>query len=1074
MPDEKKYPAREVAALFDEKPPPKQPPGPKPMSLAGYGENVMRNAYDIARGFVDMFPYAIKAGAEIWENRDGLADLMQDPRHLVDSMRDTASAVGRAVIDPYEKHGLRVLYEEPITPVLDAMTILSLGGASIAKAGRLAGVPRLIETGTKIAGLPERIGARLMEAPLRMVGINPETRKLFLTMRREEQSMASVQGRAWADRVLAGGRQMTDEDWARLDKLIHEGGTAQELAASPRVKAVYDQLQAFVKTARESELGPKGRALLGDKQMSDAVVKKYADRRNVDFQTAKAEVARLEVKPVYAPAIRESAGNFTLSDALTSPSVIRKGKVGFLEKFVSGLGASKDPRIYIPRAIGDFYKMRAQLRLIDRVIQTPGLARTAKRGEASLRDLLPSQGIHAKYYGDRARAQSLAISDLEREAGGKMKAADILAKSPEARKRVEGAVNIAIEDETLRKLIARESRSVGGEVGWYLQAYDRITDLFRLTATKLSPRWYTGNVVGDALLASLAGANWNLARDLIKSHLIPADLRAGGASIVAESGRGWLDNLADAVGGVDDAARAGIFTKAVADKLKSTLAQYGASEEAFRKVLAEVAMSPEKLSEAMVRTQLMGERAARSSVAIGKIDAAIASDGKKLRALVAERDALKARQSARGQAVAVEGEALPTPAVAGESMAVSAAEGQAVKAIRRTGQHGKVAGKPIPTPEVMGEAILIPPSALGEAGAEMRLQRQPLAETAPFAKDIRRLDVEIEALSDRVSALGASRDSMVADIRDAMMRRETERIPELTRQAELARYGIDRANAFLGEYQALGPIERGVFRRLIPFYPWVKAMSKLAFTFPFLSPGKAFFWHRYAGAMAEMMGDPELPDWMAGYAPVFMRQNGDTVWARLTSLSPFGSLRTEHVGGVPIPGILAFWQANPWISAGFKLIGGKDTWNAGSVPYGEPLVAVNDGEVYKFNERGKLERIIAQPPLISTLAHMFPPVQMLEQLISNFDVRKGKPALNADGSVRYPIELWQRLADVGGLKLMQRNREDAIRSEKFKVRAAMRELKGAYKKAGPEDREYIKGVFEDYVRGEYRRIEARR
>ena len=137
------------------------------------------------------------------------------------------------------------------------------------------------------------------------------------------------------------------------------------------------------------------------------------------------------------------------------------------------------------------------------------------------------------------------------------------------------------------------------------------------------------------------------------------------------------------------------------------------------------------------------------------------------------------------------------------------------------------------------------------------------------------------------------------------------------------------------------------------------------------------------------------------------------------------------------------------------------------------MVAINDGETYKFNERGKIERVMAQPPLLKTLLHMFPAVQMAEQLISNYDVRQ-RPTLNADGSVRYPVELHQRLLDSVGVKLMHRNRENAIRSERFKVRQALEDLRAQYRKAGPEEREFIQGVFDDYARGEYRRIEAQK
>lgn len=1051
-PKPKRTAAQEAARRqleFKPTPSPQKAPAEKPMSLGGFGENLLQNAWDIAKGFVNVFPTALKSGAEVFGDPEGLALLAQNPEHLVNAFRDTAKHLGNSIVHPYEKHGARVLYEEPLTPVLDALTVLSLGGGGIAKAGRLAGNAKLVETGTKIAGIPERLAGSIGRGVQKAVGINPETRQGFLRIRRMEHAGAKMEAGVWKDKILGNTKDLTPNDWALVDRLIHEGGKAADLASNPRAAHVYGELQKWLKAEREAELGSKGRALLDDKQMESRIIAEMAERKGKTFAEAALEYKGLDVKPIYAPAIKESTGQ--LVNAF-SPSVIKKGKVGFLERWETSLGATKDPRLYIVRAVDDFYKMRGNLRMIDRVMQTPGWAKAVKAGDVTLGELLPNGGILQKYYTDRSRSRSLFVDELTQK-HGQERANQLIRSDPATQKALNMAVNVAIPDNTLRNLIRREFTQTGGDWGAFLRVVDRVTDLFRMTATKLNPRWYTGNVVGDALLASMAGSNWGLAKRLMQQHVLPRTLQSGAFGQAAETGN-RLNKLSDFVGAIDDAARAGIFSKAVADKLRNTALHFSASEETLRLAAAEVSLAPNELADIMVKNQMLGEHVARQSRAVQRLDVEIAKARKEL------NDALGAEAKVQAKLMEPAVEGRPVDLSTGGTSTLSALEKEREKLAVQL-QRGKL-------PFNERQKVVARLQEIDRAKPEISLQRGEGVDAG-----VRRSDLT-EAAQAKLDQLLSTRETYLADLTKNMMAREVKRIPELRRKAEIAEQAIDRANAFLGEYYGLGPIERGVFRRLIPFYPWTKAMSKLAFNFPFLSPGKAFFWHRYAGAMTEMMGDPELPEWLAPYAPVFVRQNGDTVWARITSMSPFGALRTEHVGGVPIPSIVSFWQSNPWVSLGFRLAGGRDTFNPGQIPYGEPLVAINDGEVYEFNqETGKLERRVVQAPLGRSAFHLFPVVQMIDQLISNYDVRKGSPVLNSDGSVKYPLELHQRLLDLMGVKLMHRNREDAIRMEKVKVRRSLEELKKQYRKAGPEEREFIKGVFEDYQRGEYRRIEAR-
>ncbi len=1100
-----------------------QGPSEKPMSLGGFGENLLQNAWDIAKGLVNTINTTARSTIDVFGDPEGMALLAQNPEHLVTAFRETGKNLANAMVHPYEKHGLRVLYEEPITPILDAMTVISLGGGAIARTGRLAGNAKLAETGAKIASIPERLAASIGRGAQRAVGINPETRQGFLRIRRHEQAGAKLEAGVWKERIVKAARDLTDEDWATVEKLVLNGGRRAELAMNPRAAAVYNELHTWLKGAREAELGEKGRILLTDKQMENRVIGELAERMKLDFKSAAEVYKGLEVKPLYAPAVKE-AGDYSNWYNAFSPSVIKKGKVGFLEKWSSSLGAAPIKSRLI-RAVDDFYRTRASLRLVDRILQTPGWARAVKSGEVTLKELLPSGGIFQRYYTEgpagRSRARSVWISEQEQKliaAGEKpeaatAKVAKLMETDPATQKAMSQAVNIAIPDPTLRGLIAREFRTTGGDWGNFLRVYDKVTDLFRLSATKLSPRWYTGNVLGDALLSSLAGSNWSVAKRLIEQHLLPRQLKAGGIGLGAETGN-RLNTLSDFVGAVDDAARAGIFSKVIADKIRGTMLRFAASEDSLRLAIAEVSLAPDELADLMVRNQQLGEHAARNVRQIVVMDKEIARIQKQTAKAMPEktlRMSGKAIDSAKTGVPFVADLVRGGPANFRESIGVFWTSDTKIANLANAEskglplQFGKVELKnpyvASDQSEIIGQlaregnerakALLSPGNKEEFYRTADKIIKEALSKrgydgviyNGEYGRGLKDKQVAVftpaiegqsSLLQTKLGQLQSLREAMVADLTKNMMAREIQRIPELARKAEIAEQAIDRANSFLGEYLGLGPIERGVFRRLIPFYPWVKAMSKLAFNFPFIAPKKAFFWHRYSAAMTEMMGDPELPEWMAPYAPIFMRQNGDTVWARLQSMSPFGSLRTEHIGQIPVPSILAFWQSNPWMSLTFRLAGGKDVFSPGSIPYGEHMVAINDGEVYKFNERGKLEKVIAQPPLVRSMMHLFPVVQMADQIISNYDVRKGSPVLNSDGTVKYPIPFLYRLADAAGVKIMDRKKEDLIRSEKLRVRKALNDLKSQYRKAGPEDREYIKGVFSDFVQGEYRRIEAMR
>lgn len=1007
---------------------PKVEPREKPMSVGGFAENTLNDAYDFLKGLASLPGALYRGGKFVVENID-------KPDALGQGASDLGSALVDAIIDPYRKHGVGVLYHRPLTSLLDAVTIATLGGGAVARVGKLAGgVSRA--TLQKVAGVTGKagevakarlatpvstadklvaIGERVRDFPGKLArkGVDKAVlkasggkwdlakRREFLQNKAEQAAIAAMKVKADMEAVGKRIAALSDEEQALWHKWRTQGATQAELAAAPKVA---EALETYRGLADEWRKILKENNLLNDAQAANALAAKYAaevkgGRPNADeIAKARAAIEAAEVKPVYGPALFESGADINLDNILTVlPKVAQgAGKVNFLEKFTGASGAIKDPRIYVPRAIAGFRAFESRLTLAQRLLQSPHLIKNAAFTEAFTP---PATGVFNKYYNDRIRADAVR----------------------------------SITDPTIQRLLRWEyTRSPFPTL---TRLYDRILGLFRRSGTLWNPRWYVGNAVGDAILGTLAGGgpfepSFYRGIGLRQRGAMPPQILGSGGMHGVQGATSRLLERASEIGNqVDIATRAGIVTRAVAQDLKNT----GLSFEASAEVMESVLRSTQQFSDVQVKMQLAQEQVARSSRTVAAMDRRLAGMSANERKLAGELQDARDRNVARGLAPAVGGKPIAAPGAAPDPAALKAKRVHAPK--------------------------------------------RPLA-VQP--RDLRRMEEELAALRQQIVNLDTRRDLIVRDLADnaSTIKALEAQIPGLAQQNAIARDAVARANAFIGDYLGLDGFEQGVMRRLVPFYPWSKAMTMLAFRLPFLAAPKAFAWNRFSAALMSQVGDPELPEYMRDYIPVFARQNGDTVWLKFGSYSPFNNLRVSRFADVPIPNLLAFHEQNPMISLAVRMVGGKTMFEGSKVPYGEPIVNVSNGDVYEFTPQGTLRKTIPQTPLISGVAHMFPTTQLLENLIAPFAVTKRnwygypQPVLNPDGSYKYPKELLDRLGPLAGLSVATRNREEMIRSERIKVRMAILAMRKAYRRADPDEREYLRTVLEDYQRGEFRRIEA--
>lgn len=950
----------------------------EPMSVGGFVENVLDQAWEMGKGLVtgttEGWKKILSTPAETW------GEILKNPGAITEGTWDVAKRIGSVTFgseSDYAKHGVRVLYDKPLTPILDAMTLLSLGGAGATRLGVAAKSQKLIDIGAKMTEMPAKLGRKLFELPARAIGVSPES----LTFLRKSEGKHKAIGetlkaelKAELDPVL---KKMPESDKILLDKVLQEGATVEEFAALPaNVKATIQTYDNFLEY-REGRLIKRG--FRNRQELDDVVAKKYAARKwsNIDdahVAQAKAEIKALGDaggrKPVYTPAVFNNELTIEdLFDDLLFPTNVSKGKGGpsFLKPYKGGRGNS-DPTVYITNSIDRFVEMESRLSFMDELMRE-GYIRPARSGDVALSHIMPD-GIGKKYIDFENRVKSLGVKGLRGEKGVDA-AMDAIFEGDALKKYIAPLKELAAKDATTASFLKWTFYQPSGPWRPLLRTYDKILNGLKQSFTVYNPKWVTGNVVGDAVLSVMAGhlgLEWRQVKKILAS--LPPNLRPRVKSISRELADGPLSTrISDFMGSLaqsaDDFARNGIWTREVSRQLKAAGLKGAVSQDALIAALREVGESPGLISKLYNELQNLDEDVARAFPGISQHKAIvdkIASSGKPM---------------------------------------TSAQRGQFVRS------------------------------------------HTELLKARSYVRD---------------------RMTRAADIE--------KRIPGIQRLQEISDQALQRANDFLGDYLGLGPIERGVFRRIVPFYPWAKAMTQLAFKLPFIAPKMTFLWNRYAQAMMTMVDDPDLPDWLRGYIPAYIRENGDIAWVRLSGIMPFANMASSRFGDTKIPKLLAFWEANPFISVGMKMAGARNEffW-AGSVPTDEPVVSIGDGTIARFLPNGKIETVVPQDTLIHQLMGLFPVVQLMRQAVSEYDINKG-PLMNPDGTYQYPVELWQRLLAMAGPKSMVKSPEKLKMMERRWTMNRIRDLKKQIRSASPERRQQILEILQDRSKGYYRKRES--
>lgn len=1034
--EQEKKPERFTIPLPEDTPtpPPVQetPKKSKGMTPSGFAENALNDAFDFLKGLYQIIPSSVKSYQEnipkIFDQK-GLEILKKDPSLLWKAVKETGGGIGKSMIEPYTEHGARVLYERPLTVATDLASILTLGGGAVTKAGKLAGgtvkgvgkASELVRAGMALEELPGKLARGIVDkSVMKVSGGNWDLakRREALFMKGNEQARRLYMSEKDVENFGRGAVALSDQEAALLHKYIRQGVMPDELAKTPKVEKAF----LGMKTVNDEVWRPGlvERRFKTASALDEALAKKYALEVFDDVSEASMVKARAEIKalreagghgPIYAPHIPEGklkkmTAEDLMDDFASGGKLKRVGAAGLLEEF-SGKAASyvKDPRKYIPKAIFAFRELEAKARFSERLLQSKHLITGSGPGMTSDAFLKGTpDGISRKYWEDSIRAQALK----------------------------------KITDPTIQRLLRWEY--IHTQHG-ALRLYDQIMRLFAKSATRWNPKWQTGNVIGDAVLGTLAGSNWSGGKAARLADNLPYEAVAKGGAGALEGveqmskAPKFVDRAFEIGEEADKAARAGIIVKETARQLE----RVGLKLEAFSETVPHILGSTREFSDVQVALQLLEENIARRDIGVQRIDKVLTTLEKREADLSRKLEGLDLRHRVK-------------------------AKEKFEKADERLTTHpdGPDSDRGYVKAKTAEEAI--PLGATGSAAFEKGLQ-------------------EINNLRQRIVSLNAKKTAIVKDIADDMVKKGAldARIPDLKEQVAIVRTAIERQNAVIGDYLALDGFEQNVLKRIIPFYSWTKAMTMLSFRVPYLAPVKAMLWHRMSQFMMKQTEDPEMPQYTRGRVPIFALKDGRQVWVNIASYSPFGGLSQSKFADIPIPQMFNVVERNPMIALGFRYMGGKTIWDATSVPYGEQMVNMHDGTVVEFTKDGMLKKVIPQTPLVQGAAHFFPTVQLAEQILTPFWTNKynwagvPEPIYNPDGvTYKYPKEMLDRLSAAVGVNMMTRSADDLKRGERRKVFKAITELKTMHDRSSDrEEREMLKDVMRDYIsENKYRKFKA--
>lgn len=925
-----------------------------------------------------------------------------------------------------------------------------------------------------------------------------------------------------ADKLDLAYDRLSLEDGAALSAAVRRGSDADIAALSPDARKWYDAFRGKVAGAKGQEEFLKERRVgLTDQRATRAnaiaaAMEEWGPDAAKNKEMVEAALAKIESgewNPTYASLFKPTE-EANLLDLLVKDFEANR-RYGRLEGRRGGGDYERDIFQVAMRQMDAFHATKAKIRWMDSLLNhlsRKGVLKTvAKIDDLPEGYAVVETPILKKYFEVKNRAGAALVENLQKGLG-----------PGEA---IEGAIRKVVDDpETLRTFARANHIAVPKHVARLIDLefappsglgllYDTVLGHWKGLAVLWNPRNWVGTAVGNALMDVLHGVgpdSFRRAKQL--REIMPPEIR-GNIKEFVDQNTGLYQRMTSKLGEyyqkLDEIVTRGpIFakeTEAVRRQLRENLQRTGAAFFIAKEVLDDpqkfaqlVALSPEKLSEASRRLQALQEelsgklvelraptvKAERAARAVAQQEEKIAALRAKLSQIERESGgAVRMQRLASEMDLARESgadlERLLSEAKSGAKRAATAAEEDLIFSfttglLNDPGLLGKRGRKVAKQLSERAEEIAQALKAAKKKWADLRRQGQRLAEDGPGKAVRARLAQEVGDLEDlkRVAAsleadLKAQRAEVAQRMADAGQLRA--QMPELEQVAAWADEAIDAGNRLAGAYNRLHPVERTVFKRLVPFWTYTKTMTKLVVSLPYLYPKRMFLWNRWSQIVADQFRDPEAPEWLKDYIPVGHTDDGATVIVKVSQFIPWNGVRASEIGGMSVPGLLDFPQAHPLGKLYMELKGATPEYSKRPITPGENMVRMDTGEVYEFTKDGRVRKTIAQPSPLRALWRLWPTSQLIDTLALPYvTTDRGwigfqEAIQDADGSPMYPVSLLQRLSKVAGVPFDSVDIDELRMREQGTEMRVVRETIQQLRRMPPARREQMSEGLRDWL-----------
>lgn len=287
---------------------------------------------------------------------------------------------------------------------------------------------------------------------------------------------------------------------------------------------------------------------------------------------------------------------------------------------------------------------------------------------------------------------------------------------------------------------------------------------------------------------------------------------------------------------------------------------------------------------------------------------------------------------------------------------------------------------------------------------------------------------------------------------------------DIAADAQMADKFIETANQFYGSYNRLSPWERAIMRRLVPFYTFTKAMTRLAFKLPFMFARRSLIYINLWRAVQDAYED-EFPgsSWVGNYAIIGTGENNTEVAVRVGSFNPFSGLRTSQIGPGEIPSVFDIMGQHPI----FRLAVQQGKLRARPLMPGERQVRLNTGEVWEYKGNGHFKRVVAQPSWLKQMWSMFPQSQALDaSILGAVQTDRGwigEPDPFRDrftAKISYPMGTLERVL-TWAVPTTSFNLKKLKERESRKFREIVQQYQREYRSAGPYKKANMRQILQE-------------